>query len=256
MPRLADQVELGAGDQVDRLAHQIGRGRAILVARDAERRQAQAGGGGVEIGARDRGGTASIAGGRLAHEHVAPDFEFGRGAEALGKPALHHRVGQAFDAARIHRINPLFPHLGSADLGPGVGQDHGPHEVEPLDRQTLRDHPADGQADEDAVLDPQQIEQPLGVAHQRAHRVGGAGFGGETVPALVVADEFQPLGQQRQDLVPEAQVGAERIGEDHRCALRVAVDAIVQPDISQIGYPHGPPPVLASRVSKRWGLAR
>ena len=58
------------------------------------------------------------------------------------------------------------------------------------------------------------------------------------MPALVVADGAQALRQQRQNLVPESQVGAERIGKDHGPPVRIAVDSIVQPHVAQIRNPH------------------
>ncbi len=72
VPGLADQLEPGAGDQVDGFAHQIGRGRAIFRARNSQRRQSEPAGWRLEIRAGDGGTAAQIPLHRLAYHHIAP----------------------------------------------------------------------------------------------------------------------------------------------------------------------------------------
>jgi hypothetical protein len=71
--------------------------------------------------------------------------------------------------------------------------------------------------------------------------------------ALVIADDLQPVGKMRHQRVPEPQIGAQRICKDYRRAFRVAIDAVVQLHIAQIGHPHPAYPTR-SLSSRTWAM--
>jgi hypothetical protein len=56
--------------------------------------------------------------------------------------------------------------------------------------------------------------------------------------ALVKTDDPQALGQERQDRIPQPQVGAKRIGKDHGRAIIGAIHAVVQADVASIEKLH------------------
>ena len=81
--------------------------------------------------------------------------------------------------------------------------------IEPFDRQTLGDHAADGQTDENAIADVEVIEQRFGVFDQCTHCIGRRGHVGVPVAALVIAYDAQAFGKVRQDRIPQVQIGAQ-----------------------------------------------
>ena len=70
----------------------------------------------------------------------------------------------------------------------------------------------------------------LGIANQRLHGIGRLGRIRQPVAALVETHHAQPLGQQRDERVPDPQVGAERIGQHQHAAIFRALVADVQAD--------------------------
>ena len=55
------------------------------------------------------------------------------------------------------------------------------------------------------------------------------------MPAFVPADDPQTVGQQRDNLIPEPQIGSQGIGKYQWRTCRIAVVAIVKLHVSQIG---------------------
>ncbi len=256
--RATDQVERRAGNEVDCFAHQVGRRGAVLRPGDAERRQAERSGGGVEVRPGDGRGAAGIARRRLAHQHVAPEGELRHPPEGLGEPALHHRVGEALDAAGLDAAHPLGPDRGRANPGGGVRKHHRADQVGAPGREPLRDHATDREADEQALAHGQPVEQPFGVGDELVHRVRCRRTLAEAVPALVEADDPEPARQQRHDAVPEPQISSERVRENDRRPLDVAFLAIMEAEPVEIGDPHAwaPSPSRRARSQKARRRAR
>ena len=217
MARAPDQLERRAGDRLGSFADKIWRGGAVLIAADRQRRYSEARGAFAEVRIADRGAGADITVERRADEHVAPERELARlpFAERLCEPALKDRVLKRGDAARLDRLDAVLPHLGRSDLGRRVAKHHAAHQFRPLGGQTLRNHTADGEADEDRVFDAERVHDGGGVGHMVAHTPCAPRRAvGQPVPTLVIADDPQTGGHQRDDLVPDPEVGAERVGED------------------------------------------
>ena len=239
-PGAADDLEAGAGDAFGGLANEVRRRGAVLRARDDERRQGQARGAVAQVGLGERGGAADIARDGRAGEHVAPASQLvgALGVEAFREPAGEGRVGQRLDAAGADGGDAFGPDVGRADLGGGVGEDQRADEVGTLCGETLGHHAADGEADEGGASDAEMVEQRGGVGHEVAHPVIAFGRVGQAVAAHVVADDPRARRQMRQERVPDAQVGAEGIGEDERRPVRIAALVEVDADAVERGHPH------------------
>jgi len=80
----------------------------------------------------------------------------------------------------------------------------------------LGDHPADRNAGERELLQPQMFHQPREVVHMVRKRIGRRRRIGEAVPALVVGNDAIALRQRSDQPVPDAGVGTERIDQHQR----------------------------------------
>ena len=231
-------MKLGTGDQIHRFAHQIGRGRSILTARNPQRGQAQTTGRRIKIRTRNCSATTCIPRILCAHQHVAPQLNLWRGAKRGREPARHHRICQTLHPAARHIGNPFIPNIHRANLGPCIRQHQGPHQIQPLHGQPLRNHPANGQPHKQRILHLQMIQQPFHIRDQSAHGVGRGRARRQPMSPLVKPDDPQALRQQRQDRIPQPHIGAQRIGKHHRRPIRWPLHPVMQPHIAGIKHLH------------------
>ena len=70
-----------------------------------------------------------------------------------------------------------------------------------------------------ALLDPEMIEKRQKIVGMIVDGVGRRRRIREAVPALVVENDPEPLGEGRHDLLPDAEIAPERIDEDESRAV-------------------------------------
>ena len=240
MPGASDDLETRAGDALGGLADEVGRGGAVLGARDGECGQVQARGAVAQVGLGEGRAAADIARDRRPREHVSPAGQFvgPLRVEAGREPAREGGVRQRFDAAGADRRDAFGPDVGRADLGGGVGEDQRTDEIWAFGGEALGHDTADGKAGEGGALDAEMVHQRGGVADEITHPVFAIRRVGEAVAAHVVADDAAAGRQMRQERVPDAEIRAEGIGEDQRRPVRIAAFVMVDADAVESGHPH------------------
>ena len=120
----------------------------------------------------------------------------------------------AGDAVALDRGDALVPEVGVADLVGGVAEHQRAQPRRPGGGDVLGDQPADRQPAEDDLGRADVVDQPGEVGGVVGDRVGRLAEVGQPVPALVVASRPKSAARSAGDLVPDAEVGAERIDED------------------------------------------
>ncbi len=162
---------------------------------------------------------ADIALDRRADQHVAIAGEVGRARSRGTRPrtsarARHRRSRRCRLRAppRCARsTSPPFRSCGRCRTAPAARTRSGR-----LGGQGLGDHAADRQPDDDRVRDPVRIEQRGEIADMIVDGVGRRRRIGQPVAAQVVAQDAKVVGEWATTLVPDPQVGAERIHEHER----------------------------------------
>ncbi|MCY1247457.1 hypothetical protein D9M72_607910 [compost metagenome] len=126
----------------------------------------------------------------------------------------------------------------------GIAENERTNEIRPPLIKRLGDQPADGKAADDRLANREHVEKAgkvIGVVFDRVR--DGADIG-ETVAALVVENDRVFAGKAHDDITPDPEVGAERIGKDqHRSLGRGADDLIVDGDVVDAGKLHGTSPL-------------
>jgi hypothetical protein len=135
-------------------------------------------------------------------------------AEALGKPADHHGIGNRGQSTAAHGLNTAIPHGGIADLGCGVAEDQGRKALGIEQRETLPNHPTDRNARQRQPLDIEVIQQTGKVVDMLIQRIVACGSIAQAMPALVIGDDAIAIGEQRDNCVPNERISAQRIHED------------------------------------------
>ena len=90
------------------------------------------------------------------------------------------------------------------------------------------------------------IHHPLGIAHQRPHRIGTARQGRQPVSALVIAQETEAAADRRHNAVPNPQIRAQRVAEDNDRGAFRPLETVVQMNVVDICHLHGANPRKAS----------
>src|SRR6056297_1241086 len=118
MAGAAQQAELRAGNEVCGFAHEVRGGGAVLGPGNPESWDAQPGGGGVEIGARDGGGAAGKAFGVVGAETLIPRLVVPGLNIGARKPPLAGASGELLHpAGAAGGGDALGPDFGRGDLG-------------------------------------------------------------------------------------------------------------------------------------------
>ncbi len=189
----------------------------------------------IRVAQRATGGEIAVL--RRARQHGAPAGEFvaAIGAKILREPALHHAIGDRFDAVRLDGADARAPALRRADSMGGVAENERGDEVRAQAIEFLRDHAADRQADDGCRARAEMIEQRGEIGGEIGHGRAGCGQFGVAVAAFVVAEDARILSERFGDLVPDAQICAERIDEDDRLGgarslVGIMDDAAIRPD--------------------------
>ncbi len=122
--------------------------------------------------------------------------------------------------------------LVGPDLGRGVGKNERGEEFGPLAIELQGDEAADRKPDDGCARDAESVHERREVAGVVGHVVSVGAELGEAVAALVVADDAELGREDASDVVPDAQVAAERVDEDERRAVlpplvAVGDDAVV-----------------------------
>ena len=95
------------------------------------------------------------------------------------------------------------------------------------------------------LLHRREIEQAGEIGDMQVHRIGDIADVGKAVAALVVEDDGEVARKPHDDIAPDAEIGAERIGKDkHRLVIGSADDLIMKRDVVDVGKLHwnSPPP--------------
>ncbi len=105
----------------------------------------------------------------------------------------------------------------------GVAKYQQRSEIGPQRGQSLGNQPADGKADDRGFFDAVMVKQRGEIVDVIGHRVRRRRRFGKPMAALVVAKHAVLFAETADDIVPYAEIGAERIGEhQHRPAGRAA----------------------------------
>lgn len=104
-----------------------------------------------------------------------------------------------------------------------------------IQRHRLRDQPAHGYAADNGLADLKSIQYSDQVARQIVSRIRRLCRLGQSMSAQIVANDAKITHQTRRNIVPDAQIAAERVGEhDHlfhsRPLIGVAMDDVVDLD--------------------------
>ncbi len=132
------------------------------------------------------------------------------------KSAVNHRsrTASAMNRCRRARLGRCAdPRFVGSDLRRGVAKHERCDEFRALAIEFLRDHAADGKSDDCGSSDADIIEKRREVACVVGHLARVRSGLGEAVAALVVADDAEVVREDERDIVPDAQVGSERIDE-------------------------------------------
>jgi hypothetical protein len=109
-------------------------------------------------------------------------------------------------------------------------------------RDFLGDQPADREAADHRLLDAEMIHQPDEIGAERLDAVGAGREIGEAVAALVVAERPIATVQPGAHPVPDAKIGAERVGEHQGRPVGAAVQVIMHRKIADSGEARRPLP--------------
>lgn len=104
-----------------------------------------------------------------------------------------------------------------------VGQNQSAHQIRPDGGQALRDHAADRQADDDSLPDAPLVHERRQIADMVGHGVRRWRRFRQAMAALVIADDTMVVGEERRDLVPDAEIRAERIRKHQRRLVAATV---------------------------------
>jgi hypothetical protein len=187
-----------------------------LVADQAEGRRLDPSGIWSEVGALQGPASGKIALARHSREHGAHACKLGGspGSEIGGEPPLKDGIGQGFDAAALDLSDSLVPDLIRSDFRCGVAKHERRDAVGVVTIELLSDQAADRQSDNRRTSDADLIQKRREVARIIGHVVLiGSGFG-KPVTALVISDNAEVGREDLDDLIPDAEVGAEGIDED------------------------------------------
>ena len=141
-----------------------------------------------------------------------------------------------------------------ADLWGRIAQGQRANLIQPFDRQPLRDHAADGQADQKAVAYIQMIQYLFHIPHKTTHRIGRRRAVRRAVAAHLGADQPQAFGQQGQHVVPDMRVGSQRVQKHDRRAVFRSVDQDIQGIIAEVNF-HSAGPRRMWAMIWPWSLA-
>lgn len=211
----------------------------------------------AQVGPGEGGAAAEIAGAGLARHHRPPAGELlgPLAVEGPGEPCRHDLVGHGLDAAGPDGGHPRAPAVLGADLRRRVREHGDPHEVRPFGGEALGDDAADRQADEGRLPEARRLHQRRGIGHEIPHEIVALRRGAEAMAAQVVAQDPKAGRQQRDELVPDAEIGAERMGQDDRCAAVGAGDRMVEANAVDAEDLHaGQDAAARSRMSMPGGL--
>ena len=185
-----------------------------------------------QIGVADGGAAGKVAIKWRSGEHVAPARELSRMglAEQRREPALHDVVRERLDAAVFDASDPLGPEFRRPDRRRGTAKCDRLDALGIARGQTLRDQATDGQADEGETLDPEMIEKSQKIVGMLIDRIGRLRRVREAMPALVVEDDTEILGEGRHDLLPDAEIAPKGIDEDESGAVGRTDDLMMKND--------------------------
>ena len=110
----------------------------------------------------------------------------------------------------------------------------------------LRNEPADREAAEDNLGRAHVVDQPGKVGRVIGDRMGRLAEVGQAVPSLVVAKQGEVGGEIRRDLVPDPEVGPERVDEDEERPVRPGAVLVVERHACDLDEGHGVQPFLRS----------
>ena len=215
MARALNDLKARAFDERRGLPHQGDRGGAVLIADQAKGRRFDQARIGPKVGALQGAASGKIARSRRPREHGANAREFVGAArvKVCGEPALKDRVGDRLDAAALDFSDALIPGFVGSDLRRGVAKHERGDEFRALAIEFLSDHAADGKSDDCGSSDADFIQKRREVARIVGHLARVRSGLGEAVAALIVADDAEVVREDERDIVPDAQVGSERIDE-------------------------------------------
>src|SRR5918995_333137 len=204
-----DHLEARAGDGVaDELAV-LWRGRRIIGCGDDEGRGPDLPEPVSEVHVPDRRAAPGVAFGvRPAQHRCRLLYGLGvRGEELRGEPAYDDAVYQC-----VHTLFPcdpdaLVPELSWAEQGRGAAED------EALD-----------------ALHPQPVEQRQGITPEVLDGVQAGGNGRASVPAVVVAQQPEPLAQRGRPFVPHTQRRAQGVSHDEHGRLLGTLEQVMELD--------------------------
>ena len=101
------------------------------------------------------------------------------------------------------------------------------------------DKPADGKPADDDIARADKVEQAGKIGDMVRDRIGRRAEPGQAMAAHVVAEGGEVHGELVNDLAPDAEVGAERIGEDDQRFSRPANPVFVMKrDAANVGELH------------------
>src|SRR5580704_2641836 len=241
MPRAFNDFKARAGDKRGRFLDQSdGRG-AVLVADQAQGRGLDPSGIGSEVGALQSPAGGKIALARRSREHGAHTGELGGSprSELSGEPPFEDGIGQGFDAAALDLSDSLVPDVVGSDFRRRVAKHERRDAIRILTIELLRDQAADGESDNRRAPDADFIEKRRKVARIVGHVVRvRAGFG-KPVAALVMKNDAEIGCEDLGDVVPDAEVSAERVDKDKRRPVPAPLVASVDDEAVGLHEFHG-----------------
>ena len=214
--------EVGALDRIGDRAAVLGWGGRIVRARDHERAGPDAREALAQVERADRVAARRIALGRRLQQHPADpvDRRGRRGPEPRREPALEHRRGDRLHAARADGRGALGPKLRRSEQRGGRAQHEPIDALGRLAREPHAHHPAQRDAAQRHALELEAVEQREQVPAEVGDRVRASRSGRAAVPAVVVAQHAEALGERRRLVVPHRERRAERAAEQHDVPVR------------------------------------
>src|SRR5580704_16469981 len=241
MPRAFNDFKARAGDKRGRFLDQSdGRG-AVLVADQAQGRGLDPSGIGSEVRALQGSTGGKIALARRSREHGAHAGKLGGSpsSELSGEPPFEDGIGQGFGAAALDLSDSLIPNLIRSDFRRGVAKHERRDALRILTIELLRDQASDGEADDRGSPDADLIQERSEVARIVGHVVRvRAGFG-KPVAALVMKNNAEVRREDCGDLIPDAEVSAERVDKDKRRPVPAPLVASVDDEAVGLHEFHG-----------------
>lgn len=150
----------------------------------------------------------------------------------LREPVANEHIGEKRHAAGIARLSDQVVPLGSrSQIGRCVGQDEAVYAPGCMHPQPLADEPSERQSAEMGPADLEMVQQLEDVTSKAIHRVCAWRNIGPSVSPHVVAYNMEVSGKFLDLGIPHVVGRRDRVREDKRRILRVAIEAIRNPAI-------------------------